>query len=191
MGSTPIRISLCAVLCAACAGVTPARASLSEASPRTEQLSGAQLLEVGDALARSGEHVRAEQYLMLAEQRGIAARTVMPRLLSLYAADGQYRLAIDRAETYLQQHPNEVRVRQCLASFYAAVGALDGAVRAYDRVLADLPDNAEAHFALASLLHDAGLERARMDAHYRAYVTLAPHGPHAEEARAGLLKALP
>jgi tetratricopeptide (TPR) repeat protein len=185
------RISLCATLCCACAAATPPAASPTPDAGQSQQLSGAQLLEVADALAANGEHVRAEQYLVLAQQRGVAQRAVMRRLLSLYAADGQYRLAIDRAETFLQQHPAELSVRQCLASFYAAVGAVAGAIRAYEEVLAQSPDNADAHYALASLLHDAGLQRASMDAHYRAYVTLAPHGRHADEARAGLMKELP
>ena len=48
-----------------------------------------------------------------------------------------------------------------------------------------------AHYALASLLHDKGRDLARADEHYRAYLTLQPHGDHADEARALLLKELP
>jgi len=186
----------CAALCcmfAGCAGLAPAAAISTPATNTAQppQLSGAQLLEIADLLASTGEHVRAGQYLMLAQKRGVSPREVMGRLLTSYAADGQYRLAIEQAEAFLQAHPADVTVRQCLASFYVAVGATLEAIQAYDRVLAQGPDNAAAHFALGSLLREAGMERASVDAHYRAYVALEPHGPHVEEARAGLLKELP
>jgi hypothetical protein len=58
-------------------------------------------------------------------------------------------------------------------------------------VLIEEPNNAEAHFALASLLHECGRDHALADQHYRAYLALEPNGTYAEEARSLLLTELP
>jgi Flp pilus assembly protein TadD len=115
---------------------------------------------------------------------------VLRRLLALYAADGQYRLAIDAAEMYLEGHPNDRAVRRCLGAFYVAVDATSDAVHVFEELVHEAPDDSEAHFALASLLKEVRAQRARADEHYRRYLALAPHGHHAEEARAGLSKEL-
>jgi tetratricopeptide (TPR) repeat protein len=180
---------LAAISCVACAGSLPGvNADGSAAAPGP---SGAELLRMADMLADGGDEVRAGQYLVAAQARGVPDRQVIGRLLKLDAAGGQYRLGIEHAEGYLQSHPSDAGVHQCLASFYLAIGATAEAAREYTRVLEQRPDNAEAHFALATLLRDAGIERGRTDVHYRAYIALAPHGRHADEARAGLLQELP
>jgi len=184
-----IRCILATISCmaAACAGGLPGPQSPG-APPGP---SGQELLQMADALASSGDHVRAGQYLIAAQTRGISDRQVIGRLLKLDAAGGQYRLGIEHAEAYLQAHPSELSVRQCLASFHLAIGETAEAAREYARVLERRPNNAEAHFALATLLREAGIERARMDKHYRAYIALAPQGRHADEARAELFQELP
>lgn len=172
-------------LAAGCAG---ARAKGPDAPPPPESVpSAAQLVEIADVLATSGERMRAAQYLVLAEKQGVSERETLPRLLKLYAEDGQLRLAIEHAEHYLTRHPRDVRVRQCLASLYQAIGVSRAAVRELQRVVQVEPDNAEAHFALASILHESGTEHAETDEHYRAYLALEPEGRHAEEARSRLL----
>jgi DNA-binding SARP family transcriptional activator len=181
-------IAIVIVAAAACTGAQPRVQSAQRAEPA---LDGPQLLEVAEVLARNGDQVRAVQYLVAAQTRGAPDREVIARLLELDAADGQYRLAIEHAETYLQAHPADTQVRQCLASFHAAVGATSDAIREYDRVLAQRPELADPHYALATLLRDADIEHARMNAHYRAYIALAPRGRFVEEARAGLFQELP
>jgi tetratricopeptide (TPR) repeat protein len=154
------------------------------------KLSIAQLLSVASALEQSGDSVRAEQYLQQALKQGAPATSVVPSLLRLYVVDGQYRLAVDQAENYLRKHPRERAVRLLLGNLYDALGQEGDALRQYEQVLADAPRDAQAHFALASSLHDAGRERARADQHFRTYLELAPSGPHAEEARSLLLTQL-
>jgi lipopolysaccharide biosynthesis regulator YciM len=158
----------------------------SLASTPTSAPSARQLVEIADLLAERGERARAGQYLELAQQSGVPEHELLPRMLKLYVADGQLRLAIDRAEQYLRRHPGDSKLRLCLASLYAAVDD-PAAVRELNRVVTDEPANADAHFALAGLTAKAG-ER---DRHYRAYLALAPDGRHAEEARANLLQELP
>jgi tetratricopeptide (TPR) repeat protein len=109
----------------------------------------------------------------------------------MYVADGQYRLAIDLAENFLRTHPRDRSVRLFLGTLYAALASEAKAIEQYARVLAEAPDDAQTHFALASTLHQSGRERARADEHFRAYLALEPEGPHAEEARSLLLTELP
>jgi Tfp pilus assembly protein PilF len=148
--------------------------------------SGRQLVEIADLLAERGERARAGQYLELAQQTGVPERELLPRMLKLYVADGQLRLAIDRAEQYLRRHPGDTKLRLCLASLYSAIED-PSALRELNRVVSDEPNNADAHFALAGLTPKA----SERDRHYRAYLTLAPEGRHAEEARANLLQEVP
>ena len=187
MRRTILTMMVCASLLGGCAGRQRPASPASHVPP----LSAAQLIEIADVLARSGDRVRAGQYLSLAEKQGASSSQVLPRMLTLYAEDGQFRLAIEHAENYLRLHPDDPRVRLCLASFYQAVGESGEAVHELDRVVAREPRNADAHFALATLLQESSGERARSDRHYRAYLALEPEGAHASEARAKLLTELP
>ena len=150
-----------------------------------------QLLEVATVLEQQGDSLRAEQYLHAALKQGADPQQVVPRLMRLYASDGQYRLGIEYGEHYLRRHPGHRAVRLLLAALYTAVNASTLAAEQYERVLIDEPDNAEAHFALASLLHDCGREHALADQHFRAYLALEPHGAFAAEARSLLLTEMP
>lgn len=161
------------------------------ATDQAERLSVAQLIEVADALAQTGDTVRAQQYLQQALREGAPEHVVVPRLLRAYVADSQYRLAIEQAENYLRRHPGEVAVRVFVASLYSALGAHVRAEQEFRKVLAQAPDDAQTHFALASTLRAAGRDAAQADHHYRAYLALEPEGPHAEEARANLLVEVP
>jgi Flp pilus assembly protein TadD len=176
----------------ACLCVLPACAHKSMAPPKDGTgLTTEQLLEVARVLEQSGDTVRAEQYLRSALKDGADERQILPRLLRLYVADGQLRLAIDVAEQSLREEPEDVTLRLFLGALHTAVGADAIAVQQYERVLTMDEKNAEAHFALASLLHDAGMERDRADQHFRSYLELSPHGEHAAEARGLLLTEMP
>lgn len=154
-------------------------------------LTGDQLLAIAEVAERGGDHLRAQQYLQTALNIGVDPERVLPQLLHLYIADGQYRLAIDMLQHQLRTHPQQSRLRLLLADLYAATQLTAAAVDEYERVLTAAPDSARAHYALATLLHDAGYERARADQHFRAYLASAPTGPHADEARSLLLEAMP
>ena len=63
---------------------------LRAAEPRSDDppaLSSSQLLEVARELERRGDSLRAEQYYVLALERGAPADQVLPRLLAAYVRD--------------------------------------------------------------------------------------------------------
>lgn len=183
--SRVLLLSALAALLSACGGSLAARHGL-DALPDAKQL-----VEIADVLTARGDSVRAQQYLLRAQQLHAPESVVLPRLLRLYVADGQYRLAIEHAEHSLHRHPRDAELREFVATLYAAIGQVDHALAQYEAVIARTPDNADVHYAIASLLRRSGSELARASDHYRAYLALAPEGEHAEEARAGLLAELP
>jgi tetratricopeptide (TPR) repeat protein len=153
-----------------------------------------QLLAVAEVAERSGDDLRAQQYLLAALKTGTASAAperVLPRLLQLYIRDGQYRLATETLRDHLRRHPQQHGLRLLLADLYAATQLSAAAVTEYERVLSAAPASPRAHFALGSLLHDVGGEPARADLHLRAYLAYAPEGVHAEEARALLERGAP
>lgn len=150
-----------------------------------------QLLQVAEGVERNGDILRAQQYLAAALHAGAPETKVVPRLLKLYVADGQYRVAIDQAEHYLRRHPEDRELRLLLSTLYTAVGEYELAIAEYERVLSRAPNDAYAHYALASLLQEQGGAALRADEHFRAYLALEPQGEHAAEARGLLLRGVP
>jgi tetratricopeptide (TPR) repeat protein len=170
-----------------CAHVAGSPGSSAEVAPPNVE----QLLAVAGLAEKLGDGLRAQQYLHGALAAGADPERVWPRLLRLYIGDGQYRLAIETARDRLRSHPQQCQLRLLLADLYAATEEDSSAIAEYEEVLSASPNEARAHYALASLLHDKGRDRARADEHYQAYLALQPHGDHADEARALLLKELP
>ena len=150
-------------------------------------LTSSQLIDIGQALWRRGETVRAEQYWVRALSQGADPDVVLPLLLAAYIQDGQYRLAIQRAEDHVRRHPRAPHLRLLLGALQEAIGAHQQAIAQYSAVVDQEPDRAEGHYALASALLQQGHDRARADQHFRRYLALDPEGPHAEHARAALL----
>jgi len=158
-------------------------------SPKTGSmtLTTDQLLSIADVAERMGDNQRAQQYLLAAKRSGAPAERVLPRLMRLLVEDGQYRMAIATLQEHLRAHPNDHRMRELLADLYNATALTANAITEYERVLSAEPKDASAHFALASLLREQGLDPGNADRHFREYLALAPSGEHAEEARSQLL----
>lgn len=174
---------------AGCAHVGP---GVKESAPASLQpLAAEQLLVVARAAEQLGDGLRAQQYLLSALRAGAQPQRVLPWLLRLYVADGQYRLAIDTAREHLRVHPRDTGLRILLAGLYEATELEAVALEQYERVIASAPEDARAHFALAALLRERGREPGRADQHFRAYLALDPQGENADEARAALLTELP
>jgi tetratricopeptide (TPR) repeat protein len=146
-----------------------------------------QLVALGDELARRGDSQRAAQYLLQALEQGANESQVLPRLLNVYIRDRQYRLAAQRLEDFMRRHPRQLAVRLLLAALYEAVSDYPRALEQYNAIVQGDPNHAEAHFALGNNLLAQGNDRGAADRHFRTYLELAPHGPHAEQAQSMLL----
>ncbi|MET0342856.1 MAG: tetratricopeptide repeat protein [Polyangiales bacterium] len=150
-----------------------------------------EFVQIAEGAERMGDGLRAQQYLNAALRAGADEREIMPRLLRLYVADGQYRVAIEQCEHYLRRQPDDREVRLLMSTLHTAVGENESAIRQYEQLIASAPRDAYAHYALATLLHEQGGASLRADEHFRAYLAIEPRGEHAVEARGLLLKGVP
>ena len=67
----------------------------------------AEFVQIAEGAERMGDSLRAQQYLNAALRAGAEETEVTPRLLRLYVADGQYRVAIEQCEHYLRRQPDD------------------------------------------------------------------------------------
>ena len=162
--------------CSACAGA-PQRPATADAVAERADWAFAQ----GEAAAERGDTVRAEQYFTLALDRGHDARQVLPALLGVCLKSSRLRAALNYAEPYLQNHPDDHELRYLVASIHAGLGAADQARTELERLLRDAPGHADGHFLLAILELDAAPERTK--AHFKSYLALEPSGAHAADVR--------
>ncbi len=149
------------------------------------------LYERGRGYAKSGDLSRAEEYLTAAMDAGEDAKLVLPLLLHVCIAAGNYRLALDHAERALQRTPADTRLRFVVASLYQGTGDPVAAKENLDRVTREDPNFADAQFALGVLMRDDLKDHAGAEPHFRAYLKLAPTGAHADEARQSVLEPSP
>ncbi len=149
------------------------------------------LIQLGKAFAQVGDLTRAEQYFAAALDAGADGFVVVPMLLAVCVRDGRYRAALEYGEGHLQKHPTDARTRFVVATIHAGIGDSARAKAHLERVLAERPNEAEAHFALGALMRDSFKDPVSADPHFREYLRLAPSGSHAEEARGSLLRSLP
>jgi len=153
--------------------------------------SAASLFTEGQAAAERGDNVRAEQYLQLSIQRGYDRRVALPVLLSACVSSMHLRSALDHAESYLLEHPEDDGLRYLVATIRIGLGQKDDARIELERLLRRSPDDADAHFLLGVLYTDFDVAGAAE--HLRRYLAIDPHGRRAAEAQNRLsdLAALP
>ena len=144
----------------------------------------------GEAAAMGGDLTRAEQYFVAALKAGGDERILTKRLLVVCVTDGRYPAAASYGEDYLRRHPGDTEVRYALSTVYVGLGDLERARDGLRRVVEERPDIADAHYALASVLRDAGESLLDADLQFREYIRLSPDGEYAESARASLLKSV-
>src|SRR5262245_1856277 len=65
------------------------------------------LVEIGDAYASVGDHVRASQYYSLAIEAGSNEAQILPKLLDMCVRDRQFRAALFHLENYIRRHPQD------------------------------------------------------------------------------------
>jgi tetratricopeptide (TPR) repeat protein len=166
----------------ACSSTTTNAAHETNADVMRRESSPARLEATGDAAARMGDLTRAEQYYVAAlKMGGGRERVITEKLVAVCAADERYPAAIQYAGDFLAAHPQDAEIRFASATLSSAIGDTAAARAGLERVVADRPNMAEAHYALASILPgDAAAP------HYRAYLELQPRGRYAESARAAI-----
>lgn len=184
---TSLAFALVTALSAACA---TSRGGLAEppTSDPMANINAQQLYQAGLAMARAGDTVRAEQYLVASLQRGMPEARVIPQLMTVCVQGSRYRAAVGYAEPYLARNPRDWRLRYLVGTILAGLEEHQAARREIEAVLADNAQHADAHYLLASLLRERFNDPVSADAHYRRYLEIEPGGRHAEEARAGLLR---
>jgi len=144
----------------------------------------------GEAFAALGDMTRAEQYFVAALKAGGEPGALVRRLVAVCVADGRYPVALEYAEDYLRNHPNDADVRYVTATVRAALGDVEGARQSLRSVLASRPELVDAHYALAIIERDGG-DAMAADEQFRHYLRLSPNGPRAEVARANLMQSVP
>lgn len=156
-----------------------------------EEHSKEKLVNRGKGFAAVGDLTRAEEYLAAALDEGADPKDILPLLLDICIRGGKYRSAIQHAENHLRKHPSDHATWLVVGTLHAALGEDREAKDALQRVVEARPDDAQAHYVLAILARDNENDVISADRHFREYLRIEPNGPHADEARASLLKRMP
>lgn len=149
------------------------------------------LFERGKAYLAIGDITRAEEYLSSSIEAGYDARKAMPHLLKACVLGSRFRQALDHGEAYLRKNPDDLDATFVLGTVHSALGQAAEAKVYLAKVLKARPDNAEIHYALATIYRDIDKDPIMSDKHFREYLRIDPKGEHAREARGNLLEAVP
>ncbi len=179
-------------LAIAIAGCAPAKhpVQIQMETMRKEQ-EPSLLFERGKAYLAIGDITRAEEYLSSSIEAGYDARKAMPHLLKACVLGSRFRQAIDHGEAYLRKNPDDLDATFVLGTVHSALGQAAEAKAYLAKVLKARPDNAEIHYALATIYRDIDHDPITSDKHFREYLRIDPKGEHAREARGYLLEAVP
>lgn len=133
--------------------------------------------------ARSGDLLRAEQYLSAARQRGYDEAAVVYWLVRVCVASSRYQSALGHADDHLRDHPLDWSLRLIVASIHEVLGDIARARLELERVVRAAPGRPLPHYRLAMLYRSSEVDRERAKEHLAEYLRLAPQGPHAPEVR--------
>jgi tetratricopeptide (TPR) repeat protein len=181
----PLLFVFCAVV--ACAHSHASTTSTATNDPMAN-VTAQQLYTTGLALAREGDLVRSEQYLVASMQRGMSEPVALRQLMSVCVQASRFRAAIGYAQPYIERHPHDWALRYLMATILEGLDEHQAARRHVEAVIADNARHADAHFTLATMLLERYNDPVGADAHYRQYLEISPQGIHAEEARARMLR---
>jgi len=149
-------------------------------------LTAEDLLSLAISHARSGDLLRAEQYLTAARQRGHDESMVVYWQVRVCVAGGRYRSAVGHAVDYLRDHPADWSLQLIVATLHEALGDATRAESELEHITSAAPGMPLAHYRLAMLYRMRPSDQAKANAHLEAYLRLAPDGRHAAEAKAAL-----
>lgn len=158
----------------------------SELQAELTTVTAEDLFLLGVSHARSGDLLRAEQYLTAAQQRGHDEASAIYWLVRVCVAASRYRSALGHAAHYLRDHPTHWPLRLVVASIYEAIGDLGRAESELKQIVRADPGRALPHYRLAMLYRTREDDRGRSKAHLEEYLKLNPRGPHAPEAQSVL-----
>ena len=144
------------------------------------------LFLLGVSHARSGDLLRAEQYLSAARQRGHDEAATVHWLVRVCVAASRYQSALAHAADYLRSHPTHWSLRLVVASIYEALGDVARARSELERIVRGEPERPLPHYRLAMLYRSRDADRERAKAHLEDYLRLNPQGLHAPEVRSAL-----
>lgn len=144
------------------------------------------LLFLAASHARSGDMLRAEQYLSAARQRGHDEAVVVYWLVRVCVAASRYQSALGHATSYLRDHPSDWSLRLVVATIHEALGDLTRAQSELERIVRAEPSMPLPHYRLAMLYRDRWTDQERARGHFHEYLRLTPEGPHAAEVRSAL-----
>ncbi len=142
-----------------------------------------ELFEVAIYQASRGDLLRAEQYLTAALDQGYDETLAAYWLVKVCVAAGRYHSALRHATAYLRESPSDWGMRLVVASIREALGDLSQAQVDLERIVETRPDHALSRYRLAMLYQRGSRTPHRAIPHLRAYLQLAPDGPHAREVR--------
>jgi tetratricopeptide (TPR) repeat protein len=146
------------------------------------------LVERGRAYSEVGDYTRAEQYFGAALSAGAKPEIVLPHLLEACVQSGHLRLASEYAEQQLARDPGNPHLRFLAGAIHAQLGNRASARGHLQQAAAELPNDANVQFSVATFFRDDLHDRVEADPYFRTYLSLAPTGEHANEARASLME---
>jgi predicted Zn-dependent protease len=150
------------------------------------------LLARGRAFAEIGDLTRAEEYLSAALDNGGKPEVILPLLVAICVRDQRYRSAAQYLEDHLRSHPRKHQLRFLLGTLYIGLEKKEAARAELERVLAERPAHAQAHYALAVLHRDGRGDFISAERHFRGYLShCSPHCVHADEAAESLSVEVP
>lgn len=170
-----------AVLFAGCAPPEPAvRQPMPDPIADVE---GQQLYDTGIRLARTGDLLRAEQYVNAAMERGFPEERALPSLLKICVAANRLNAALQYAEPHLRDHPENFRLRTLVASIHLGLGHVQDAETHLTEVIEVAPTNAPAYYLMGMLHREQHDDPIASEPYLQRYLELAPNGAHAAEVR--------
>ncbi len=161
-------------------------ASMAPAAEPKETTDATELFQRGQQAAAQGDSVRAEQYLSMAIDQGFEQKKVLPIMLRVCLSSNRVRAALNHAEPYLREHPEDQGLRYLVATLHLSLGQVEQTRIDLNHLLRVNPKYANAHYLLG-VLETAGARNSRASEHFRAYLELAPEGEHAAEVKSRLM----
>lgn len=191
LGIAALLLPLATVACGSSATTAAQVHSQAEPTAAQRKEAASELHRIGLAHYKTGDSLRAEEYLASALEAGGSANVILPDLMKASVGGRRYQAAIRYFEDYRSElgRPQRAELEVVAGVLYLGVDQPELARSAFEKSLEIQPQNARAELLLGQVLHDDLQDYAASDTHFRAYLAIEPEGEGAAIARAGLMKA--